>query len=87
MRIGRKTRVFPSAPQGQRKKTRVFLRAMNGSEETLVCRRKSQAIFDDRRRVPRKLIEFSGDRVPSDSKGIGGDDGKKIEEGVRSEII
>ena len=32
------------------------------SEETLVCRRKSLAIFDVRRRVPRKFMEFSGDR-------------------------
>ena len=56
---------IPSAPQGQRNKTRE-------SEKTLVCRRKSQAIFDGRHRVPRKFMEFSGDRVPSDFKEIGG---------------
>ena len=58
--------VFPSAPQGQRKKTRVFLRAIYGSEETLLCRRKSLAIFDGRGRVPRKFIEFSGDNEKKD---------------------
>ena len=30
-------------------------------KRTLVCRRKSQAIFDGRRRIPRKFMEFSGD--------------------------
>ena len=38
-----------------RKKTREW-------EETLLCRRKSLAIFDGRGRVPRKFYEFSGDR-------------------------
>ena len=54
--VNRKERqdFIPSAPQGQRKKTRE-------SEETLLCRRKSLAIFDGRGRVPRKFIEFSGD--------------------------
>ena len=49
----------------------------NGREETLLCRRKSQAIFDGRGRVPRKFYEFSGDRVPSDFFKIGGNNGKK----------
>ena len=48
--------VFPSAPQGQRKKTRVFLRAIHGSEETLLCRRKSLAIFDGRGRKEKSSI-------------------------------
>ena len=63
--------VFPE-PFMARKKTRE-------SEETLLCRRKSQAIFDGRGRVPRKFIEFSGDRVSSDSEGIGGDPAPAVE--------
>ena len=46
---------FPLPRRGRGKKTRE-------SKETLVSRRKSLAIFDGRRRVPRKFYEFSGDR-------------------------
>ena len=61
-------------------------------KRTLVCRRKSQAIFDGRRRVPRKFMEFSGDSgieknspffplVSSHSKRMGGN---KREKGARN---
>ena len=40
------------------------------SEETLLCRRKSLAIFDGRGRVPRKFIEFSGDNEKKDRRSF-----------------
>ena len=40
------------------------------SEETLLCRRKSQAIFDGRGRVPLKFIEFSGDNEKKDLRSF-----------------
>ena len=54
-----KARCFFLCPAGAEEKVSKW-------EETLFCRRKSQAIFDGRGRVPRKFIEFSGDNEKKD---------------------
>ena len=43
--------VFPSAPQGQRKKTRVFLRAIHGSEETTERKIEDLSFLESERRA------------------------------------
>ena len=60
--------IFDRCPEKTREKNASSgkTRPFSERKRTLVCRRKSLAIFDGRR------------RVPSDSEGIGGDDGKKI---------
>ena len=68
MRFSERSSIFSSHRnrRKQREKNTGFLRAIHGSEETLLCRRKSLAIFDGRGRVPRKFIEFSGDNEKKD---------------------
>ena len=76
----RESRDLSISPKARpRESIHEWIRGGVPSEKWIDLRSGAPAIFDGRGRVPRKFIEFSGDRVSSDSFGIGGDGGKKIE--------